>query len=82
MAMRQDSTAYYVLPVDGTGKAIAQRIYLEPTWYNDTVNSFVTGEEVSVLPDTLEKITSKMRIAAKAWEYLVYKNKIMPPPKQ
>ena len=83
MAIRQDSTAYYVLPVDGTGNAIAQTVYLNPTWYTDsTVNSFVTGEPVTIAPDSLETITRKMRTAAKAWEYIVYKNRIMPPNKQ
>ena len=81
--MRQDSTAYYVLPVDGTGNAIAQTVYLNPTWYTDnTVNSFVTGEPVTIAQDSLETITRKMRTAAKAWEYIVYKNRIMPPNKQ
>ena len=80
MAMRKDSMSYYVVPVDGDDPAIAQKVIMEPDWNtDDPADGFVTGIPVEVPEDSLVEIARKMRAAAKAWEYVVYLNKVMPP---
>ena len=80
MAMRTDSMSYYVVPVEGTDLAIAQKVIMEPDWNtDDPADGFVTGIAVDVPHDSLVEITRKMRAAANAWEYVVYLNKVMPP---
>ena len=79
MALRQDSMSFYLVPVDGTEPATAQKIKLEPQWNtDDPADGFVTGTPVEMPADSLQEIARKMRAAAKAWEHLVFQNKIMP----
>ena len=53
---------------------------MEPDWNtDDPADGFVTGIPVEVPEDSLVEIARKMRAAAKAWEYVVYLNKVMPP---
>lgn len=82
MAMRKDSLAYYIHPVNGTEPAIVQKILLSPTWNtNDPSDGFTTGEIVETPIEKRKEIARKMRAAANAWNYIVYSNRIMPPEK-
>lgn len=79
MAMRQDSTAYYITPVNSQEPAIAQKIPLTPSW--DTSNpsdGFITGAPFQLPREKRTEIARKMRAAAKSWEYIIYKNRLMP----
>ncbi len=79
MAMRKDSMSYYVVPVEGTDPAIAQKVLLEPSWdTGNPVDGFVTGTPVDLPKDSLIEIARKMRAVARAWDYVVYRNKVMP----
>ena len=80
MAMRSDSMSYYIFPVEGTDPAVAQKVLLDPTW--DTTNpadGFVTGTPVELPKDSLNEIARKMRAIARAWNFVVHQNKVMPP---
>ena len=79
MAMRKDSMSYYVVPVNGNTRATAQKVILEPSWNtDDPADGFVTGIPVDMSDEELDEIARKMRATAKAWEYVVYGNRVMP----
>jgi hypothetical protein len=79
MAMRHDSMSYYIVPIEGTELATAQKIPLDPSWDTDNpADGYVTGTPVDLPKDTLQEISRKMRAAARAWDYIVYQNRIMP----
>ena len=79
MAMRHDSMSYYIVPIEGTEPATAQKIPLDPSWDTDNpADGYVTGTPVELPKDSLQEISRKMRAAARAWDYIVYQNRIMP----
>lgn len=79
LAMRKDSTAYYLVPVQGNTSAIARQIVLQPTWdTSDPSDGFVTGNATTESDEKILEITKQMRAVASAWSYVVYTNKIMP----
>lgn len=82
MSMHEDSVGYYLInPVGGVEPAHSLKWNSEPAW--DTtkpVEGFVLGAPVKLPDQMIQEKTAQMRAVAKAWDYLVYQNRIMPPP--
>jgi Phosphoglycerol transferase and related proteins, alkaline phosphatase superfamily len=82
MGMWEDSLTYYITPLKSDEPAIALKSYLEPTWdTTQLVNGFSQAAPIEIPKEQIEAKTATMRAAAKAWEYVIYKNLLMPPRK-
>ena len=77
-AMREDSLSYFVSLADNE-MASVRRASFEPEWdFSHPVEGFVAGASVAEPPANLEATTSTVRAAARAWDYVVHKNMLMP----
>lgn len=82
MGLWEDSLTYYITPLKSDEPAIALKSYLEPTWdTTQLVNGFSQAAPIEIPKEQIEAKTATMRAAAKAWEYVIYKNLLMPPRK-
>ena len=82
IAFRMDSLAYFT-GMDDTEPATVRTASWNADWdVSRPVEGFVSGKPVAALPagtsEDLAETTRKMRAAAHAWEYVVYKNRLMP----
>ena len=82
IAFRMDSLAYFT-GMDDTEPATVRTASWNADWdVSRPVEGFVSGKPVAALPEgnseDLSGITKKMRAAAHAWEFVVYKNRLMP----
>ena len=79
MGMWRDSMTYYISPIKGDNQAIALKSYLEPTWdTTQRVNGFTQASPIDIPAEALEEATKTMRAVSDAWQYIIYKNKLMP----
>ena len=78
VAYRIDSLAYFA-GLDDAEPATVRTASWNADWdVSRPVEGFVSGKPVTSAPEGLAKTTRKIRAAAHAWEYVVYKNLLMP----
>ena len=79
MSMREDSTTYFFPQFSKSTSIIAYRALLEPSWDTDKpVSGYTSGKAIDLSTDEHQKIVKQMQAAAKAWEYTVHTNHLMP----
>ena len=82
MTMITDSVTYIANIQDSTLVSAFETV-LEPTW--DTAHpaeGFVTGKVIENAAAKYAETFRKMRAAGHAWEYVINKNKLLPPPQR
>ena len=79
MSMREDSTTYFFPQFSKSTSIIAYRALLEPSWDTDKpVSGYTSGKAIDLSTDERQKVVKQMQAAAKAWEYTVHTNHLMP----
>lgn len=82
MTMITDSVTYIANIQDSTLVSAFETV-LEPTWdTSHPVEGFVTGKVIENAAAKYAETFRKMRAAGHAWEYVINKNKLLPPPQR
>ena len=78
IAYRIDSLAFFAGMDDATPATVRTASWKADWDVSRPVEGFVSGRSVTVDEKLLAETTAKMRAAARAWEFVVTKNKLMP----
>ena len=82
MTMITDSVTYIANIQDSTLVSAFETV-LEPTWdTSHPAEGFVTGKVIENAAAKYAETFRKMRAAGHAWEYVINKNKLLPPPQR
>jgi hypothetical protein len=78
IAYRIDSLAFFAGMDDATPATVRTASWKADWDVSRPVEGFVSGRSVTVDEKLLAETTAKMRAAARAWEFVVTKNRLMP----